>query len=77
SIVATEPDSGRSRRIGAIDDYNGRLTAEFRANEGKVGGHWEGRDLLLLTQATRLPIFGEYQEKAGERVIPVVALARR
>src|SRR5207248_1921893 len=26
---------------------------EFRANEGKVGGRWEGRNLLLLTTAGR------------------------
>ena len=26
---------------------------EFRANEGRVGGHWEGRDLLLLTTTGR------------------------
>ena len=25
------------------------MIAEFRANGGRVGGHWEGRDLLLLT----------------------------
>ena len=29
------------------------LIEEFRANAGKVGGSWEGRDLLLLTTTGR------------------------
>ena len=33
--------------------YNDDIIAEFRANAGKVGGHWEGRDLLLLTTTGR------------------------
>jgi len=33
--------------------YNDDVIAEFRANEGKVGGHWEGRTLLLLTTKGR------------------------
>jgi deazaflavin-dependent oxidoreductase (nitroreductase family) len=30
-------------------ERNAQIIAEFRANEGKVGGHFEGRTLLLLT----------------------------
>ncbi len=30
-------------------DWNRQIIEEFRANEGKVGGVWEGRRLLLLT----------------------------
>src|SRR5579864_3694400 len=134
-----------------MSDYNTQIIEEFRANAGKVGGYWEGRDLLLLTttgrksgrphttpmvytrdgdrllvyaskgghpkhpdwylnlaadphvvvevgaesydatatplageerdrafaaQAARVPIFGEYQEKTGGRIIPGVALTR-
>ena len=33
--------------------YNDGIIAEFRANGGKVGGHWEGRNLLLLTTTGR------------------------
>jgi deazaflavin-dependent oxidoreductase (nitroreductase family) len=33
--------------------YNDNVIAEFRANDGKVGGHWEGRTLLLLTTKGR------------------------
>lgn len=30
------------------DDWNKRVIEEFRANNGKVGGRFENRDLLLL-----------------------------
>jgi len=36
-----------------MSDYNMEIIAEFRANAGKVGGSWEGRDLLLLTTTGR------------------------
>ena len=36
-----------------MSDYNTRIIEEFRANEGRVGGTWEGRDLLLLTTRGR------------------------
>jgi deazaflavin-dependent oxidoreductase (nitroreductase family) len=29
-------------------EYNAKIIAEFRANEGQVGGPWEGIPLLLL-----------------------------
>ena len=29
-------------------DFNGKIIAEFRANGGKVGGRFEGGDMLLL-----------------------------
>lgn len=29
-------------------DYNAKIIAEFRANQGSVGGTWEGTPLLLL-----------------------------
>jgi deazaflavin-dependent oxidoreductase (nitroreductase family) len=29
-------------------EYNAKIIAEFRANEGSVGGTWEGTPLLLL-----------------------------
>jgi deazaflavin-dependent oxidoreductase (nitroreductase family) len=29
-------------------EYNAKIIAEFRANEGRVGGIWEGTPLLLL-----------------------------
>ena len=32
---------------------NDEVIAEFRAHGGKVGGYWEGRDLLLLTTRGR------------------------
>jgi len=34
-------------------DYNTAIIEEFRANAGKVGGSWEGRELLLLTTTGR------------------------
>jgi deazaflavin-dependent oxidoreductase (nitroreductase family) len=36
-----------------MSEYNDRIIEEFRANAGRVGGHWEGRDLLLLTTTGR------------------------
>lgn len=36
-----------------MNDYNAQIIDEFRANAGKVGGSWEGRDLLLLTTTGR------------------------
>jgi len=36
-----------------VSNYNEGIIEEFRANAGKVGGHWEGRDLLLLTTTGR------------------------
>lgn len=36
-----------------MSDYNAQIVDEFRANAGKVGGHWEGRNLLLLTTKGR------------------------
>jgi deazaflavin-dependent oxidoreductase (nitroreductase family) len=35
------------------NEYNRKVIEEFRANDGKVGGTWEGRDLLLLTTTGR------------------------
>lgn len=32
-----------------VNDWNRHTIEEFRAHEGKVGGIWEGRPLLLLT----------------------------
>jgi len=36
-----------------VSDYNARIIEEFRANGGRVGGTWQGRDLLLLTTRGR------------------------
>jgi deazaflavin-dependent oxidoreductase (nitroreductase family) len=37
----------------SMNDYNTPIIEEFRANAGRVGGTWEGRDLLLLTTTGR------------------------
>jgi deazaflavin-dependent oxidoreductase (nitroreductase family) len=36
-----------------MNDYNTAIIEEFRANAGRLGGTWEGRDLLLLTTTGR------------------------
>jgi deazaflavin-dependent oxidoreductase (nitroreductase family) len=36
-----------------MSSYNAPIIEEFRANAGRVGGRWEGRDLLLLTTTGR------------------------
>jgi deazaflavin-dependent oxidoreductase (nitroreductase family) len=49
------------------EDWNGKIIEEFRANEGKVGGPFQGAPLLLLH--TRGARSGE------ERINPVMYLA--
>lgn len=34
--------------MAEVNDWNSKIIAEFRANEGKVGGPFEGAPLLLL-----------------------------
>ena len=34
---------------GGMQDFNKKIIAEFRANQGKVGGQFAGMPLLLLT----------------------------
>jgi deazaflavin-dependent oxidoreductase (nitroreductase family) len=36
-----------------VNDFNRDVIEEFRANHGKVGGYFEGQDLLLLTTKGR------------------------
>ena len=50
-----------------MNDWNEPIIEEFRANGGKVGGRWEGRDLLLLTTTGR---------KSGRMHTTPVAFAR-
>lgn len=35
-------------RAPEINDFDAQIIAEFRANDGKVGGPFEGADILLL-----------------------------
>ena len=49
-----------------MTDWNGQIIEEFRANEGRVGGRFEGRPLLLLhTVGAR---------SGAERINPVMYL---
>jgi deazaflavin-dependent oxidoreductase (nitroreductase family) len=57
--VAKKPDTETLKAL------NGNITDEFRANAGKVGGRYEGNELLLLTTTGA---------KSGKpRVAPLVA----
>jgi deazaflavin-dependent oxidoreductase (nitroreductase family) len=48
----------------SVSDFNQGVIEEFRSNAGKVGGYFEGKDMLLLTTTGA---------KSGEpRVIPLV-----
>jgi deazaflavin-dependent oxidoreductase (nitroreductase family) len=38
----------QSRDAGFVNDFNEKIIAEFRANDGKVGGQFANADLLLL-----------------------------
>ena len=43
------PRTGRSEAgMTEVEDWNRSIIEEFRANDGKVGGRFEGRTLLLL-----------------------------
>jgi deazaflavin-dependent oxidoreductase (nitroreductase family) len=56
--MAQKPDTKTLKAL------NGNITDEFRANAGKVGGRYEGNELLLLTTTGA---------KSGEpRVAPLV-----
>jgi len=35
-------------RIYLMSDWNDQIIAEFRGNQGKVGGNFAGRPMLLL-----------------------------
>jgi deazaflavin-dependent oxidoreductase (nitroreductase family) len=50
-----------------VQDYNKKIIEEFRANEGRVGGPFEGAPMILLTHKGR---------KSGEvRTNPLVYMA--
>jgi deazaflavin-dependent oxidoreductase (nitroreductase family) len=50
-----------------MTDFNQKIIEEFRANEGKVGGMFEGASLVLLTT--------KGAKSGAERVNPVAYLA--
>jgi deazaflavin-dependent oxidoreductase (nitroreductase family) len=57
-----------------MSDYNKQIIEEFRANGGKVGGYFEGADLVLLTttgartgRQVTTPVM--YLEDAGRIVV--------
>jgi hypothetical protein len=78
--------------VAETNGWNAEIIAEFRANQGRVGGAFEGTDTYQVTvseivgeerdrifeeQARRYPGFAKYAEKtAGIRTIPVLALRR-
>ena len=52
--------------MSEMSDYNAGIIAEFRANEGKVGGPFDGSPLVLLTTTGA---------KSGQaRIAPLVCL---
>jgi deazaflavin-dependent oxidoreductase (nitroreductase family) len=57
-----------SNQPSGTSDYNTKIVEEFRANQGHVGGPWEGTTLILLHHIGA---------KSGmERVIPLACSAR-
>ena len=44
----TPPAPGLARRMSEVTDWNAGIIAEFRANEGRVGGRFEGAPMVLL-----------------------------
>jgi len=54
----------RGSTMADMNEFNATVIEEFRQNAGKVGGSFEGADMVLITTTGA---------KAG-RMIPVVAL---
>jgi deazaflavin-dependent oxidoreductase (nitroreductase family) len=48
AVTDKEGDARGGQMIQTADDYNGKIIAEFRGNQGHVGGDWEEVPLLLL-----------------------------
>jgi len=44
----SEQQSTNEEAVRALQDWNASIIAEFRANEGRVGGPFEGAPVLLL-----------------------------
>jgi len=73
-------------------DWNAKTIAEFRANEGKVGGNFEGAPMVVVHHRGRksrreyvtpmmylpcYPGFADYaRQTTGVRTIPVLELKR-
>ncbi|MEV0251307.1 nitroreductase family deazaflavin-dependent oxidoreductase [Nocardia sp. NPDC050712] len=61
------------------NDWNANIIEEFRANSGKVGGPFEGRDLLLLTSTGRTSGLPRTSPLAyvrdGERIVIIASKA--
>jgi len=52
-VIPARRAASPTRLALGMSDYNAQVIEEFRANAGRVGGNWEGRDLLLLTTTGR------------------------
>lgn len=67
--------SARSTRGAAMADFNENIIEEFRANEGRVGGPFEGMPMLLLhhsgakTKTERVNPLAYRQLDGGARAI--------
>ncbi|HVA53894.1 MAG TPA: nitroreductase family deazaflavin-dependent oxidoreductase [Acidimicrobiales bacterium] len=44
----SDKESAKEDAVSATNDWNATVIEEFRANEGKVGGRFEGAPVLLL-----------------------------
>ena len=45
--MSTE-DAARAEQVRAMNDWNATIIEEFRANDGRVGGNFDGAPVLLL-----------------------------
>jgi deazaflavin-dependent oxidoreductase (nitroreductase family) len=43
----------RGCTVADVDDWNAQIIAEFRANEGRVGGNFEGAPMVLVHHTGR------------------------
>jgi deazaflavin-dependent oxidoreductase (nitroreductase family) len=69
----------RRRKMSELNDFNQKVIAEFRANQGKVGGQMQGMPLLLLTttgnKTGRTITKPLAYSKDGERIFVIASFA--
>ncbi len=54
-----------------VDDWNAQVIAEFQANEGRVGGQFEGAPVVLMDRCRNMTSAGRATVEVGAETYPV------